>query len=72
MRYPNDIAMHIRQMRMYAPPLFSAIIGSINVENWVRVMFQNFRALSIPKNLKVTIDCMVLRGEPTAWFERAV
>ena len=35
-------------------------------------MSQNFRALSIPKNLKVTIACMFLRGEPAAWFEHAV
>ena len=59
-------------MRESVPPLFSATIHSIFVEDWTRVMSQNFRALSIPKNLKVTIACMFLRGEPTAWFERVV
>ena len=34
-------------------------------------MSQNFSALSIPKNLKVHIACMFLRGEPTVWFEGA-
>ena len=59
-------------MREFALPLFSAIIGSIFVEDWTRNMSQNFRALSIPKNLKVTIACMFLRGEPAVWFERVV
>ena len=59
-------------MRESVPPLFSATIHSIFVEDWTRVMSQNFRALSIPKNLKVTIACMFLRGEPATWFEHAV
>ena len=52
-------------MRESAPPLFSATIGSIDVEDWTRVMSQNFRAFLIPKNLKVIIASMFLRGEPT-------
>ena len=59
---PNDIAVHIRRMRESAPPLFSTSIDSIYVEDWTRVTSQNFRALSIPKNLKVTIACIFLRG----------
>ena len=35
-------------------------------------MSQNFKALFVPKNLKVTTTCMFFRGEPAAWFERAV
>ena len=35
-------------------------------------MSQNFRALSVPKSLKVKITCMFWRGEPAAWFDRAV
>ena len=66
------MAVHIRWMRQSALPLFLATISSIFVEDWTRVMSQNFRALSIPKNLKVTIACMFLRGEPVVWFERAV
>ena len=69
---PNDIAVHIRQMREFTPPLLLATIGSIFMEDWTRVMSQSFRALFIPKNLKVTIACIFLRREPIAWFERAV
>ena len=68
----DDIAIHIRRMREFASPIFSATIDSIYVEDWTKVMSQNFRALSIPKNLKVTIACMFLRGEPVAWFKPAV
>ena len=68
----DDIAVHIRWMRESTPPLFSATVGFIFVEDWTRIMSQNLRALSVPKNLKVTITCMFLRGEPTAWFEHAV
>ena len=35
-------------------------------------MSQNLRALSVPKSLKVTIACMFFRGNPVAWFQRAV
>ena len=35
-------------------------------------MFQCLKALSVPKNLKVIIACMFLRGEFAAWFEHAV
>ena len=35
-------------------------------------MSQNFRALSIPKNVKVTIACIFLIGEPAVWFEHVV
>ena len=31
--FPDDIAMHIRRVRKLAPLLFSAIAGSIFVEN---------------------------------------
>ena len=68
---PNDIAIHIRRVRESAPPLFSATIDSIFVEDWTRVMAQNFKALSIPKSLKVKIACMFLRREPTVWFKCA-
>ena len=69
---PDDIAVHIIRMRESVAPLFSSTIGSIFVEDWTRVMSQNFIALSTPKNLKVTIGCMFLRGEPIAWFKRVV
>ena len=68
----DDIAVHIKLVKESAPPLFSATVDSIFVEDWTRVMSQNFRTLSVPKNLKVTIACMFLRGEPTAWFEHRV
>ena len=42
----DDIAMHIRQVRESAPLLFSAIVGSISVEDWTKVASQNFKALS--------------------------
>ena len=35
-------------------------------------MSQNFKALSVPKSLKVKIACMFLRGEPVVWFERVI
>ena len=35
-------------------------------------MSQNFRALFVPKSLKVKIACTFLRREPAAWFERTV
>ena len=66
----NDIAVYIRRVKESAPSLFSATVGSIFVEDWTRVMSQNLRAL--PKNFKVIIACMFFRGEPAAWFERAV
>ena len=33
-------------------------------------MLQNFKALSIPKSLKVEIACMFLRGEPAVLIEQ--
>ena len=68
---PDDIAMQVRRVRELAPPLFLATVGSIFVEDWTRVMSQNFKELSIPTSLKVKIACMFLRGEPAVWFERA-
>ena len=53
----DDIATHIRKVR------------ESKVEDWTRV--KNFRALSVPKNLKVKITCMFLRGAPAMWFEVA-
>ena len=67
----DDIVVYIRRVRKSVPSLFSAV-GSIFVEDWTIVMSQNLRALYIPKNLKVIIACVFLRGEPAAWFERAV
>ena len=67
----DDIAVHIRRVRESAPPLFSATVGSIFVEDWTRIMSQNLKILSIPKNLKVRIACLFLRGEPAVWFECA-
>ena len=61
---PDDIAVYIRRVRESAPPLFSATIGSIFVKNWTKVMSQNLKALSVPKNLKVMITFMFFRGEP--------
>ena len=66
----DDIAMHIRRVRESGPPLFLAIVGSIFVEDWTRVMSQNFKALSIAKSLKVEIACMFFKGEPAVWIER--
>ena len=66
----DDIAIHIRRVRKSAPPLFSATIGSIFIEDWTRVMSQNLNVFSIPKSLKVRIACLFLRGEPVVWFER--
>ena len=34
-------------------------------------MSQNLKMLSVPKNLKVRVTCLFLRGEPTVWFEWA-
>ena len=68
----DDIAVHIRLVRESALPLFSVTIGSIFVEDWTRVMSQNFRAIFVPKNIKVMIACMFLKEEPATWFERAV
>ena len=68
---PDDIAIQIRRVTELDLPLFSATVCSIFVEDWTRVMSQNFKALSVPKSLKVKIACMFLRGEPVVWFERA-
>ena len=67
----DDIALCIRRVRESALPLFTAVAGSIFMEDWTRVMSQNFKALSTPKSVKVKIACMFLRGEPAVWFERA-
>ena len=61
---PDDIAMYIKRMRESTPSLFTAVVGSIFVEYWTWVMSQNFKALSIPKNVKVKIACMLLRRTP--------
>ena len=34
----DDIAMHIKRVRESIPPLFSATVSSIFVEDWTRVM----------------------------------
>ena len=65
----DDLVVHIRRVRESAPPLFSATLGFIFVEDWTRVMSLNLKVLSVPKSLKVRIACLFLRGEPTAWFE---
>ena len=66
----DDIAVHIRRVRESTPPLFSATVGSIFVEDWTRIMSQNLKMLSVPKSLKVRIASLFLRGEPAVWFER--
>ena len=67
----DEITIYIRRMKESNPPLFSARIDSIDVEDWIIVISQNFRALFIPKRLRVAIPCMFLKGEPAAWFEVA-
>ena len=67
----NDIVTHIRRVRESKVSLFIAEYEFIGVEDWTRVMSQNFRALSVPKNLKVKIACMFLRGASAMWFEVA-
>ena len=67
----DDIAVHIRRVRESTPPLFSATVGSMFVEDWTRFMSQNLKILSVPKSLKVRITCLFFRGEPAVWFERA-
>ena len=62
----DDLAVHIRRVREFAPPLFSTTIGSIFVEDWARVMSLNLKFFSVPKSLKVKIACLFLRGEPAA------
>ena len=57
---PDDITTHIRRVRESTLPLFSAIVGSIFVEDWTRVMSQNFKSLSKPKSLKVKRACIFL------------
>ena len=59
----TSIYIYIRQMRESNLPLFSASIDSMDVEDWTRVMSQKFRALFIPKSLRIAIVCMFLRGE---------
>ena len=67
----SDTAAHIRRVRESKAPLFTVEYISIGVEDWTRVMFQNFRVLSVLKNLKVKIACMFLRGAQAMWFEAA-
>ena len=62
--YSDDIVVHIRRVREFAPLLFSATVGSIFVEDWTRVMSQNLKVLSVPKSLKVRIACLFLRENP--------
>ena len=66
----DDLPVHIRRVRESTPPLFSATVGSIFVEDWTRLMSLNLKVLSVPKSLKVRIACLFLRGEPAAWFKR--
>ena len=67
----DDTTTHIKRVRDSKMRLFTAEYESIGVEDWTGVMSQNFRALSMLKNLKVKIACMFLRGAPTIWFEAA-
>ena len=67
----DDIVMHIRRVWESTSLLCSATVDSIFVEDWTRVMSQNFKAIFIPKSLKVKVACMFWRGEPTVWFEHA-
>ena len=67
----DDTAIHIRRMRESKTPFFTAEYKYVGVEDWTRVMSQNFRFLSVPKNLKVKIACTFLRGAPVIWFEVA-
>ena len=45
----DDITMYVMRVKESAPPLFSARIGSIFVEDWTRVMLQNFKAPPYPR-----------------------
>ena len=59
---PDDIAMYVRRVRESAPPLILAIVGSIFLEDWIRVMLQNFETPPYPRvkkiKLKKKIACM--------------
>ena len=66
----DDLAVHVRWVRDSTPPLFSATVGSIFVEDWTRVMSLSLKFFSVPKSLKVKVACLFLRGAPAAWFER--
>ena len=68
---PDDTTVHIRLVKEFVPPLFSATVCSIFVEDWTRVMSQNLKFFSVPKSLKVRIAFLFLRGEPAVWFEHA-
>ena len=65
----DEMATHIRRIRDSCPPLFSDELYGLNAQEWTYVMAQNFRALRIPKAVRVTIACMFLRGIPAQWFE---
>ena len=60
----DDLAVHIKRVREFVPPLFSVTVGSIFVEDWTRVMSLNLKVLAVPKSLKVKVACLFLRGEP--------
>ena len=64
----DDIAAHIKRKRESKVPLFIAEYESIGVEDWTRVMYRNFRAFFVHKNLKVKIACMFLREASDMWF----
>ena len=66
----DDLVVHIRRVRDSAPPLFSATVSSIFVEDWTRVTSLSLKFFSVPKSLKVKVACLFLRGAHTAWFER--
>ena len=58
----DDIVVHIKRVRKSAPPLFSATVGSMFMEDWTRVMSLSLNFFSIPKSLKVKVACLFLRG----------
>ena len=60
----DDTMTHIKRVRESKAPLFRAEYEFIGVEDWTRVISQHFRALSVPKNLKVKIACLFLKRAP--------
>ena len=62
----DDLQVHIRRVREFGLLLFSAIVRSVFVEYWTRVMSLNLKVLSTPNSLNVRVACLFLRGEPTA------
>ena len=67
----DDTGAHIKRVRESKEPFFIAESEPIGVDDWTRVMSQNFRVLSVPKNLKLKIACMFLKGAPAMWFDAA-